>query len=166
MGNILTTAEAANALRCDENDANLIDLLPQIDRYVMRATGHDWAADDPVQPEAKDAARMLLVRWHEDPGGMAAGGALGQGLSACLTQLEALALRYFRFAGSNGAGPISVAGARAGDAVTALIGLVGVTGDQSASFESVITYDDEIQQTATGDLSDYWFQAHLTPLGE
>lgn len=165
MGSILSTAEAANVLRCAETDANMIDLLPMVDAYIERATGHDWAADDPAAPEAKAAARMLLVRWHEDPGGMAAGTALGQGLSAALGQLEALALRYFRFAGNNGAGPVYLPGARAGDTVTALIGLVGVSGDQSANFETVITVDDEIQQTATGDLSDYWYQAHLTPLG-
>ncbi len=166
MAYILTTAEAANVLRCAENDLNLIDLLPQIDRYVWRATGHDWSSDDPVQPEAKSAARMLLVQWHEDPGGIGAGPApLQRGLTACLAQLEALALRYKRFAGRYGAGAIVLPGAQAGDTVTALIGLVGVTGDQLANFESVITVDGEIQQTATGDLSDNWYQAHLTPLG-
>lgn len=164
MANILTTAEAANVLRCAETDANMIDLLPMVDGYIVRATGHDWTGDDPVAPEAKAAARMLLVRWHEDPGGMAAGAALHHGLLAALSQLEGLALRYKRFAGRNGAGAISVPGAQAGDTVTALIGLIGVTGDQSANFESVITIDGEIQQTATGDLSDYWYQVHLTPL--
>lgn len=165
MANILTIGEAANVLRCLETDPNMIDLLPMVDQYIQQATGHDWAADAPVQPEAKAAARILMVRWHEDPGGMAAGGALGPGLSACLTQLEALAERYKRFAGGNGAGPISLPGAQAGDTVTALIGLIGVTGDQSAVFETVITIDDEIQQVSTADLTDNWYQAHLTPLG-
>jgi hypothetical protein len=89
---ILTVTEGANVLRCEETDPELLALLPIIDAYIENATGRDWAADTTIQPEAKGAARMLLVRWHEDPGGMAAGSALGFGLSACLTQLEALAL--------------------------------------------------------------------------
>lgn len=92
MANILTETEAANALRCDEDDPGMLDLLPMVDKYVENATGRDWTADNPIRPEAKAAARMLLVRWHEDPGGMAAGVALGWGLSSAFTQLEALAL--------------------------------------------------------------------------
>jgi len=92
MANILTPTEAATVLRTAEDDQNMLDLLPLVDAYIKNATGRDWVADDPVRPEAKSAARMLLVRWHEDPGGMAAGAALGFGLSAALVQLEALAL--------------------------------------------------------------------------
>jgi hypothetical protein len=92
MANILTAAEAANVLRCDVADANMLALLPSVDAYIQNATGRDWTADNPVRPEAKAAARMLMVRWHEDPGGMAAGSALSFGLAACLVQLEALAL--------------------------------------------------------------------------
>jgi hypothetical protein len=92
MANILTAAEAATVLRCDVADANMLQLLPSVDAYIDRATGRDWAVDAVIRPEAKSAARMLLVRWHEDPGGMAAGNALGFGLSAVLVQLEALAL--------------------------------------------------------------------------
>lgn len=92
MANILTASEAATALRVDQSDRNMLDLLPMVDAYIKRATGRDWAADTTIYSEAKAAARMLLVRWHEDPGGMAAGSALGFGLSAALTQLEALAI--------------------------------------------------------------------------
>lgn len=92
MANILTAQEAANVLRTSETDPAMLDLLPAVDTYIEHATGRDWTADTTIYPEAKAAARMLLVRWHEDPGGMAAGSALGYGLGACLTQLEALAL--------------------------------------------------------------------------
>lgn len=93
MANILSAAEGSTVLRCDVADANMLALLPQVDAYVKNATGRDWTLDATVRPEAKAAARMLLVRWHEDPGGMAAGSALGFGLSAILIQLEALALQ-------------------------------------------------------------------------
>jgi hypothetical protein len=90
---ILSQAEASTVLRCDQDDQNMIDLLPLVDGYIEMATGRDWSQDVRIRPEAKSAARMLLVRWHEDPGGMAAGSALGFGLTAALTQLEALALQ-------------------------------------------------------------------------
>jgi hypothetical protein len=93
MTNILTAAEAATVLRCAETDQNMLALLPQVDAYLEMATGRDWTADAAVRPEAKAAARMLLVRWHEDPGGMAAGVAMGFGLAAVMAQLEALALQ-------------------------------------------------------------------------
>jgi len=92
MTYILSETEAATVLRTTETDSNMLDLLPLVDAYIKRATGRDWAGDLEIRPEAKAAARMLLVRWHEDPGGMAAGGALGFGLHAALTQLEAVAL--------------------------------------------------------------------------
>jgi hypothetical protein len=92
VATILTAAEASNVLRCADNDPNMLDLLPQVDVYIQTATGRDWAVDTPIYPAAKAAARMLLVRWHEDPGGMAAGLSLGFGLNAILTQLEAKAL--------------------------------------------------------------------------
>jgi hypothetical protein len=90
---ILTSTEAAAILRCAEDDANLLMLLPQVDAYIKQATGRDWALDDPVRPEAKAAARILLVQAHEDPGGLGqAPAGLSWGLRACLTQLEALAM--------------------------------------------------------------------------
>jgi hypothetical protein len=90
---ILSQAEAATVLRCEQDDPNMIDLLPLVDGYIQMATGRDWSQDVRIRPEARAAARMLIVRWHEDPGGMASGSALGYGLAAILTQLEALALK-------------------------------------------------------------------------
>ena len=42
MTNILTAQQAANALRCDPTDVELLDLLPQVDSYLRNATGRDW----------------------------------------------------------------------------------------------------------------------------
>ncbi|MDD5367464.1 MAG: Ig-like domain-containing protein [Anaerolineaceae bacterium] len=92
MTNILTSAEAATVLRCVVTDQAMLDLLPLVDGYLETATGRDWTKDTTIYPQAKSAARMLLVRWHEDPGGMAAGGALGFGLVAVMVQLKALAM--------------------------------------------------------------------------
>ncbi len=161
---ILTTAEAANVLRCADDDPNMLMLLPQIDAYIEQATGHDWAADTVIREEAKSAARMLLVRWHEDPGGMAAGAALGFGLSAALTQLEALALRYVTFEGLSAAGYILIQNVTAGMTVESVTGVVGVSGDQSANFESVISVDGYLQQTSGSNLDDKWFSAYLVPV--
>lgn len=92
MANILTAAEAAIVLRCEATDTNLLQLLPLVDAYIKQATGRDWTADTSIRAEAKSAARMLITRWHEDPGGMVAGSSMGFGLSAALTQLESVAL--------------------------------------------------------------------------
>lgn len=93
MANILTAAEAANILRCETDDALMLDLLEQVDAYINNATGRDWTLDNPIEPSAKSAARILLVQAHEDPGAMAQpADAMSWGLSANLVQLEALAL--------------------------------------------------------------------------
>lgn len=92
MTNILTADEGAVTLRCATADPDMLALLPLVDKYIENATGRNWALDASIYPEAKSAARMLLVRWHEDPGGMAAGSVLNFGLMANLVQLEALAL--------------------------------------------------------------------------
>lgn len=92
--NILTPAEAATVLRCAEDDPNMLMLLPVVDTYLSNVTGFDWAEDPYQIPlEAKSAARMLLVMWHENPAmiGMP-GSSLGFGLAAVLMQLKALAL--------------------------------------------------------------------------
>ena len=93
LNNILTVEEAANVLRCAEDDPNMLDLLPLVDAYLKQATGRDWAADLVIYSEAKSAARMLLVKWHENPGqiNQAADG-LGFGLAASMIQLKAYAL--------------------------------------------------------------------------
>jgi len=166
MANILTESEAATVLRCDETDADMLALLPAVDSYIKNATGHDWTSENPILPEAKSAARMLLVKWHEDPGMMGNSTAsLGYGLAACLIQLEAMALRYREFFGRNGAGCIDLTGATIGDTVTSLTGLVGVTGDKKNDFESMITVDGQIQQVSGSDLSANIYRAFLTPIG-
>jgi hypothetical protein len=166
VANILTASEAATVLRCDETDADMLALLPAVDAYIKNATGHDWASDSQVVDEAKSAARMLLVKWHEDPGMMSNGSpSLGFGLSACLIQLEAMALRYREFFGRDGAGSIELPGASVGDSVTTLVGLVGVTGDKKADFETMITVDGQIQQDSESDLSANVYRAFLTPIG-
>ena len=162
MTNILTASEAATVLRCDSTDADMLALLPQVDAYIKKATGRDWSADTTVEATAKSAARILITMWHENPGMMSGDApSLGAGLQACLVQLEAMALFYKEFWGRDGAGPCELPGAYRGDSVAALIGLVGVSGDQSANFESVITIDREIQQTSTSDLESYIYRAKL-----
>jgi len=166
MANILTASEAATVLRCETTDADMLALLPAVDAYIKNATGHDWASDNPVLPEAKSAARMLLVKWHEDPGMMSNGTAsLGYGLASCLIQLEAKALRYQEFFGRDGAGSIDLPGALAGDTVSTLVGLVGVTGDKKTDFETMITVDGQIQQVSESDLSANVYRAFLNPIG-
>ncbi len=167
MANLLTATEAANLLRCEETEAEMLALLPLVDAYIQKATGRDWTGDNPIHPLAKSAARMLLVRMHEDPGGMVAGAALSFGLHAILTQMKAMVLQYRTFAGISGAGAIDLPGAKRGDKVQSLTGLTtGTTGDQSSAFETVISVDDQIQQTSTSDLSDKWFRAYLVPVEE
>jgi hypothetical protein len=163
MTNILTTAEAANALRCETTDPAMLDLMASVDAYIRNATGHDWTADSPVNPTAKSAARMLLVKWHEDPAMIGSANALNFGLSATLTQLEAEALRYVTFEGSSGAGAISLPGAGVGDTVQSLVGVVGVSGSQVTAFETVVTVKDQIQQVSTSDLTGKFYRAYLVP---
>jgi len=166
MANILTAAEAANVLRVETTDANMLALLPGVDDYIKNATGHDWAAEAEIPEAAKNAARMLIVRWYEDPGGMAAGAALGFGLSACLAQLEAMALAYYEIEGLSSGGYISLPAAREGDTVDSVTGLVNTSGDQSTLFEATISEDGYILQTSSSDLDEKYYRVHLTHLGE
>ncbi|BCY18688.1 hypothetical protein hrd7_25370 [Leptolinea sp. HRD-7] len=161
MTNILTASEAAAVLRCESTDAAMLALLPQIDAYIKDGTGHDWTADSPIQDTAKAAARVLLVRWYEDPGRIS--DAPLHGIASLMTQLEVIALRYKVFKGLVSAGAIAMDGVNAGDTVSKLTGLIGATGDQSAKFESVISVDGEIQQTANEDLSGIYFRAYIVP---
>ena len=156
MANILTAAEAAAVLRVDDTDADMLALLPLVDRYIEKATGHDWAADASIETAAKSAARMLVVMWYENPAMIGKVEVLSHGLNAALTQLEALALKWqdYEFEGLSSSGYISFPDAIEGDQVVSLVGLYGVSGDQSANFESVISVDGYIQQTISSDLSD------------
>ena len=167
MANILTAAEAANAVRTIVTDPVMLDLLPLVDDYIQGATGRDWAADNPIHPKAKHAAKILLVREFEDPGCMAAGSAMGFGLRSAIVQLEALALSYVEIEGLPGGGYVYLPRAREGDLVASVTGLTtGLTGDQSALFESVITFDEQLRQVSLLDLEDKFFRVQLTALSE
>lgn len=164
MTHILTIDEAANAVRTNNTDVVMLDLLPLVDAYIKNATGRDWTGDSPINPTAKSCARMLLVMYYDNPSMLDSMGSLPQGLSACLTQLEALKLRYTAFEGLNGAGYITLYGAQVNDSVTNLVGLIGVSGDQSSNFETMISTEGQIKQIYTGDLSGKYYRAYLTPL--
>jgi hypothetical protein len=152
MANILTPAEAANFIRTDENDAVMLQLIPLVDQYLLNATGHDWTADSPVHNTAKIAAGMLIVHWYDNP---LAVGQAPESFRVALLQLESEALKYrkYCFYGRNGAGGVALQGARIGDEIITLVGIYGVTGDQSDKFEAIVTAQDQIQQTDAGDLS-------------
>ena len=64
---------------------------------------------------------------------------------------------------ADGAGSIGVPGAQIGDTVGTLIGVVGTSGSQAASFEGVITVADQLQAVATSDLSVKFYRAYLVP---
>ena len=163
MANILTASEAAIVLRCEIADENMQALLPQVDSYIQQATGRDWSEDIPIHPIAKAAARMLLVMWHENPAMIGNMSSLSFGLTSTLVQLEALAMRYVTFEGLDGAGYISLPNITAGTTVQSVTGVVGATGDQSTSFETVISTDGYLHQTSTSDLSGKWYRACLVP---
>lgn len=92
---ILTSSEAATVLRCESDDQNMLDLLPQVDAYIENATGWKWAEDEVINPTAKSAARMLLVQWHENPAQLGAENEMPLvfGLNSVLLQLKAEAAR-------------------------------------------------------------------------
>jgi hypothetical protein len=160
---ILTAAEAAAVLRMAEDDADMLALLPLVDRYIINATGYDWRQNSPIREDAKSAARMLLVMWHENPAVIGTVGVLEFGLNAALMQLEAIALRYrrYKFYGRNGAGAIALTGAAVGDIVESLIGIYIASGDASSSFEATVSVDGCLQQTSGSDLSANLYLAKL-----
>lgn len=159
MANILTAQQAANALRVDATDPRLLDLLPQVDQFIWRATGRDWTQDTSKHPTAVSAATMLLVQWFDNPSMIGNEGSLHFGLTAALSQLEAETLKYrkYEFAGLNGSGSILLPGAREGDDVIKLVGIYNASGSQAANFESEISEDDQILQTSDGDFSEAIF---------
>jgi hypothetical protein len=166
--NILTTAEGAAVCKCTEDEPLMVMLLPQVDAYIKRATGRDWAAETIIPQEAKSAARGILVQWHEDPGSLTGSQAtvLTANIQACLSQLRAMAHYYFTFEGLPGSGQIPIPGIYEGDTVISLVGKVGISGDQSSKFETVITWDGFLQQLAGVDLEEMWFTAYVMPPGE
>ena len=141
----------------------MLALLPLADRYIETATGRDWAADETIDNAAKSAARMLVVMWHENPAMIGKVDVLSHGLNAALTQLESLALKWqdYEFEGASTSAYIAIAGAKVGDQVVSLVGLYGVSGDQSANFESVITEANHIVQSSGSDLSDNGYMVTL-----
>jgi hypothetical protein len=83
-----------------------------------------------------------------------------------LSQLEAMAHYYYTFEGLDGGGYITLTEAREGDTAVTLIGKVGISGDQSSKFESVITVDGYLLQTSADDLSEKWYTVYLVPASE
>lgn len=88
--------------------------------------------------------------------------------AATLPKVSFAGLKVLRFDGINGAGAVTLTGAAVGDRVVAILGTVvtsGVSIVGGADFESVISVVDQIQQAATGDLSDndYWVLLAPTP---
>jgi hypothetical protein len=135
MTNILTDDEAAAVLRVEADNPDMTGLLDLVDNYIKSATGRDWTTDTPIHPGQP--------------------GALDFGLRAMLTQLEAEALKYRKvtFYGLNGSGYITALDAQLGDNVLSVTGVYGVSGNQAAKFETVISQAESIKQTNSGDLS-------------
>ena len=64
------------------------------------------------------------------------------------------ALQLIAFAGKNGAGACTATGLNVGDKILSVTGVAaGTVGDQSALFETVVTVDDQIQQSSDTNLS-------------
>jgi len=164
MPNILTPAEAANFVRTETTDQIMLMLLPMVDEHVQQATGRDWTADATIHPTAKAAAGMTLTYWYDNPSAI---GSSPEGSSSVFLQLEAEALKYrkYQFTGASGAGSIALPGALEGDDVIKLVGVYGVSGDQSANFETEISVIGQIQQTG-GDLSENLYVVVLKSPGD
>lgn len=72
--------------------------------------------------------------------------------------------KLISFAGRNGAGACTLVGAAVGDRVLSVAGLSAADlGDTAASFESVITVVNQIQQVSVGNLSANAYLALLAP---
>lgn len=163
MTNLLTAAEAASAIRVAADDADLLNLLPLVDAFIKKATGRDWTQDGTINPLAKNAARMLIVQWYDNPAQVGDGNTLTFGLTNALAQLESEALKYrkYQFEGLNGSGAISLPGAREGDDVIKLVGVYGSSGSQTDKFETEISEEDQILQTSSEDLSEHIYVVFL-----
>lgn len=94
---ILTDNEAAAALNYmagDEMPPKVTGIiLPAVDAFIKSATGKDWGkitdSYKTIDPIAKMAASMLLVKWFEDSNEM---GKAGIGVIGLIGQLQAKAL--------------------------------------------------------------------------
>lgn len=66
MANILTQAQALNALRRMSADEvpELAELQLGVDDAIKSATGHDWATDTIKDPTAILAARLYLIHLY------------------------------------------------------------------------------------------------------
>jgi hypothetical protein len=64
---ILTDDEAVGALRMASADdiANKEMLLTAVDDGIKTETGHDWTADNPIDPTAKLTASLLLISLYD-----------------------------------------------------------------------------------------------------
>jgi hypothetical protein len=159
MTNILTAQQAANALRTETTDLRMLDLLPQVDLFIQRATGRDWTQDTTKNAVAVSAATMLLVQWFDNPSMIGDQGSLHFGLTAALSQLEAEALKYrkYEFEGISGVGSILLPGAREGDDVVKLVGIFNASGSQISSFESEVSEENYLKQISASDLTETIF---------
>src|SRR5258706_10452947 len=153
MTDILTAAQGALFVRTTASDTIMLQLIPLVTEHVIRATGRDWTKDTTISPMAIAAAGSILTAWYDNPAmvGQASDGAIG-----ALTQLEAEAMKYrkYIFRGLSGQGIVIIDGLLIGDAVIALRGYFGVSGDQHSKFASVASWDYQLDQTANENLSD------------
>ena len=135
-------------------------LNPRSAEFQANAAAMRALVDDLKVQVAKAAAGILLVQGYDDP---AQFGLLSQGLIHALSQLEAEALKYrkYMFYGMSGAGYVCIDGARVGDDVVQLTGIYGLSGDQSAKFETEISEENLLHQTSSEDLSEYLFTVFL-----
>ncbi len=96
---ILTSQEARDLLDYaaeEEMPAKVTSiLLPAIDQFIEDATGKDWGTITEtytdIDPTAKMAAGVLLVRWFDNPGQIGTSNDIG--VTSLIGQLNAKALQ-------------------------------------------------------------------------
>jgi hypothetical protein len=67
---ILNNSEIAEALRYaspEDLPEAAFGISAAAEAFLASATGHDWGKDRRVDDLAKQAARILLVKWFDDP---------------------------------------------------------------------------------------------------
>lgn len=109
---------------------------------------------DAVLPEGSDLSAPQLETDDIPAGGVT------------LPKMDLSALKTLRFDGAASAGAITLTGAAVGDRVVSIFGTVVTTGASivgGTDFESVITVANQIQQSATGDLSGNDYVVQLAP---